>query len=58
MTKDFTKGSVYRQLYLFSLPILLTSFLQMLMPLTSSLWVGNPLGGAAFAAVTIGRARR
>jgi len=54
VTKDFTEGPVYRQLYLFSLPILLTNFLQMLMPLISSLWVGNLLGSAAFAAVTIG----
>lgn len=54
MTKDFTQGPVYRQLYLFSLPILLTNFLQMLLPLITSLWVGNLLGSAALAAVTIG----
>lgn len=54
MTKDFTRGPVYKQLYLFSLPILLANFLQMLLPLISSLWVGNLLGSAAFAAVTIG----
>lgn len=54
MTKDFTQGPIYRQLYLFSLPILAANFLQMLMPLISSLWVGNLLGSAAFAAVTIG----
>lgn len=53
MTKDFTKGPIYQQLYLFSLPIVLTNFLQMLMPLTSSLWVGNLLGSAAFGAITI-----
>ena len=53
MTQDFTTGSVPRQLYRFSLPILLTNFLQMLMPLISSLWVGNLLGSAAFATVTI-----
>ena len=54
MSKDFTQGSVYRQMYLFALPILLTNFLQMLMPVISSLWVGNLLGSAAFGAVTIG----
>lgn len=54
MARDFTKGPIYRQLFRFSLPILLTNFLQMLMPLISSLWVGNLLGGAAFGAVTIG----
>lgn len=41
-------------MYHFTLPILVTNFLQMLMPLVSSLWVGNLLGSAAFAAVTIG----
>lgn len=53
MTKDFTQGPVYRQLYLFSLPIVVTNFLQMLLPLISSLWVGNLLGSAAFGAITI-----
>lgn len=51
--KDFTAGPVYRQLYRFALPILLSNFLQMLMPLVSSLWVGNLLGSAALGAVTI-----
>lgn len=54
MTSDFTQGPVFRQLYLFTGPILVTNFLQMLMPLVSSLWVGNLLGSAAFGAVTIG----
>ncbi len=54
MTQDFTQGSISRQLYLFSLPILLTNFLQMLMPLVSSLWVGNLLGRTAFGAVIVG----
>lgn len=54
MTKDFTRGPVHKQLYHFSLPILVTNFLQLLLPLTSSLWVGNLLGSGAFAAVTIG----
>ena len=54
MTTDFTQGPVYRQLYRFALPILLANFLQLLMPLISSLWVGNLLDSAAFGAVTIG----
>ena len=51
--QDFTTGPVAQQLYRFSRPILLANFLQMLMPLISSLWVGNLLDSTAFAAVTI-----
>lgn len=51
---DFTEGSIYKKLFLFSLPILLTNLLQVSMQLINSLWVGNLLGSEALAAVTIG----
>ncbi|RHW43619.1 MATE family efflux transporter [Neobacillus notoginsengisoli] len=54
MKQDFTEGSIYRKLYLFSLPILLTNLLQASMQVINSLWVGNLLGSTAFGAVTIG----
>lgn len=54
MKEDFTEGSIYRKLYLFSLPILLTNIMQASMQLINSLWVGNLLGSTALAAVTIG----
>lgn len=53
MNKDFTQGSVPRKLFIFALPILLTSLLQASMQLINGLWVGNLLGSEAFAAVTI-----
>ena len=53
MNKDFTQGSVPRTLFLFALPILLTSLLQASMQLINGLWVGNLLGSDAFAAVTV-----
>lgn len=54
MKDDFTTGSIYRKLYVFSLPILLTNLLQISMQLINSLWVGNLLGSSALAAVTNG----
>ena len=53
MKRDFTQGSVPRKLLLFSFPILLTNLLQAAMLLINGLWVGNLLGSAAFAAVTV-----
>lgn len=54
MKRDFTQGSIPRQLLLFSLPILMTNLLQAAILLINGLWVGNLLGSEAFAAVTIG----
>lgn len=54
MTKDFTEGSIARQLGLFSFPIFLASLLQASMQLINGLWVGNLLGSVAFGAVTVG----
>lgn len=52
--KNFTEGPVARQLGVFALPIVLSSLLQVGMQLINGLWVGNLLGSAAFAAVTVG----
>ncbi|MGS2779859.1 MATE family efflux transporter [Robertmurraya sp. GLU-23] len=54
MKGDFTEGSIYRKLLIFSLPIVLTNLLQASMQLINSLWVGNLLNSTAFGAVTIG----
>lgn len=53
MSSDFTVGPIPRQLFLFSLPILLANLLQASMQLVNGLWVGNLLGSEAFAAVTV-----
>lgn len=53
VTNDFTRGSIPRTLYRFSLPILLANLLQASMQLINGLWVGNLLGSEAFAAVTV-----
>lgn len=53
MKSDFTAGSVPRKLLNFSLPILFSNLLQASLLLITGLWVGNLLGSAAFAAVTV-----
>ncbi|RUO44295.1 MATE family efflux transporter [Aliidiomarina taiwanensis] len=53
MKSDFTQGSVARKLLNFSLPILFSNLLQASLLLITGLWVGNLLGSAAFAAVTV-----
>lgn len=53
MKSDFTEGSVPRKLFQFSLPILFSNLLQASLLLITGLWVGNLLGSAAFAAVTV-----
>src|SRR5690606_35431626 len=50
---DFTQGAIPPKLVRFSLPILLANLLQASMQLVNGLWVGNLLGSAAFAAVTV-----
>lgn len=50
---DFSKGSIQRQLVLFSGPIILTNLLQVSYQFIDSLWVGNLLGANALGAVTI-----
>src|SRR5690625_3674423 len=54
MSRTFTEGSIAKKLLLFSLPILLSNFLQASILLINALWVGNLLGSAAFAAITVG----
>lgn len=54
MRNEFTEGSVSRTLFRFSLPILLANLAQASMLLINGLWVGNLLGSAAFAALTVG----
>ncbi|MFD3262176.1 MATE family efflux transporter [Paenibacillus lentus] len=50
---DFTKGNIWRQLVIFSAPLLLTNLLQVSYQFIDSLWVGNLLGTNALGAVAI-----
>ncbi|WP_066160962.1 MATE family efflux transporter [Halalkalibacter krulwichiae] len=50
---DFTTGSVSKQLFHFSGPIILANLLQVSYQFIDSLWVGNLLGASALGAVTI-----
>ncbi|SDR76518.1 putative efflux protein, MATE family [Halopseudomonas litoralis] len=52
--KNFTEGPIARQLGTFSLPIVVSSLLQVSIQLINGLWVGNLLGSGAFGAVTVG----
>ncbi|MBS4210195.1 MATE family efflux transporter [Bacillus sp. FJAT-50079] len=50
---DFTSGNIWRQLLVFSMPILLTNLLQVSYQFIDSLWVGNLLGANALGAVAV-----
>lgn len=50
---DFTEGKVGRQIWLFSLPIMLTNLLQVSYQFIDSLWVGNLLGANALGAISV-----
>ncbi|WP_407272571.1 MATE family efflux transporter [Radiobacillus sp. PE A8.2] len=50
---DFTTGSIVKQLFLFSTPIMLTNLLQVSYQFADSLWVGNLLGANALGSVAI-----
>lgn len=50
---DFTSGDIWRQLLVFSGPILLTNLLQVSYQFIDSLWVGNLLGAEALGAVAV-----
>ncbi|BAC15019.1 hypothetical conserved protein [Oceanobacillus iheyensis HTE831] len=50
---DFTQGSIAKQLFYFSGPILLANLLQTSYQFIDSLWVGNLLGASALGAVAI-----
>lgn len=51
--QDFTSGNIWRQLLVFSAPILLTNLLQVSYQFIDSLWVGNLLGANALGAVAV-----
>ena len=50
---DFTEGNIFKQLFIFSLPIILTNLLQISYQFIDSLWVGNLIGSDALGAVAI-----
>lgn len=50
---DFTMGSIFKQLLVFSGPIMLTNLLQTSYQFADSLWVGNLLGSNALGAVNV-----
>jgi putative MATE family efflux protein len=51
--QDFTQGSIWKQLFLFSTPILLTNLLQVSYQFIDSLWVGNLLGATGLGAIAV-----
>src|SRR5690625_4621602 len=51
--QDFTEGNIWRQLIVFSSPIILTDLLQVSYQIVDSLWIGNLLGAAALGAVAV-----
>ena len=50
---DFTDGNIFKQLFVFSAPIILTNLLQVSYQFIDSLWVGNLIGSDALGAVAI-----
>src|SRR5690625_3973762 len=50
---DFTEGNIWRQLVLFSGPIILTDLLQVSYQIVDSLWIGNLLGANSLGAVAV-----
>ena len=54
--RDFTQGSIFRHLVLFSGPIMLTDLLQTSYQIVDSLWIGNLLGANALGAVAVSSA--
>ncbi|MBB6218333.1 putative MATE family efflux protein [Anaerosolibacter carboniphilus] len=53
MSNDMTKGSVFKILLSFTIPLILTGLLQQLYYITDSMIVGNFIGEAALAAVGV-----
>ncbi|UFT99174.1 MATE family efflux transporter [Radiobacillus kanasensis] len=49
----FTEGNIWRQMVVFSAPIMVTNLLQTSYQFVDSLWVGNLLGAEALGAVAI-----
>lgn len=50
---DFTSGSIMKQIWVFSLPIMFTNLLQISYQFIDSLWVGNLLGANALGAIAV-----
>ncbi len=50
---DFTEGNIFKQLLIFSAPIILTNLLQISYQFIDSLWVGNLIGANALGAVAL-----
>lgn len=50
---DFTEGNIFKQLLVFSAPIILTNLLQISYQFIDSLWIGNLIGAEALGAVAI-----
>ncbi|WP_257985147.1 MATE family efflux transporter [Bacillus sp. T33-2] len=50
---DFTEGKIFKQIYVFSTPIILTNLLQVSFQFIDSLWVGNLIGADALGAVAV-----
>ncbi|GKV67185.1 MULTISPECIES: MATE family efflux transporter [unclassified Sporosarcina] len=50
---DFTQGNLWKQLIVFSGPIMLTNLLQTSYQFADSLWVGNLLGASALGSVAV-----
>lgn len=50
---DFTEGNIFKQLLIFSAPIILTNLLQISYQFIDSLWIGNLIGAEALGAVAI-----
>lgn len=51
--QDFTQGSIFKHLLIFSGPLMLTNLLQTSYQFADSLWVGNLLGSNALGSVAI-----
>lgn len=50
---DFTKGSIVKHLFVFSLPIMFANLLQTSYQFIDSLWVGNLIGPNALGAIAV-----
>lgn len=50
---DFTQGNIFKQLFIFSGPIILTNLLQISYQFVDSLWVGNLIGEDGLGAVSL-----
>jgi|SRR5690625_1540521 len=53
---NFTEGNIWRQLIIFSSPIMLTDLLQTSYQIVDSLWIGNLLGAKVLGAVSVSSA--